>query len=222
MQDSDIATAADYADAMLVARRAKSTLVLLLILVLLGQLSLFFLVKYEVIPLGPVATTIATTEPATTQPTVDWGDLLQYLTAAQLGLGLVLTIVLSFVLLLIVNIMIVGRLIGVARLTSAYIWCLILLALIFPWQAFFGNMGSDMDMGSWKWPGVLYTWQELKHPTHGALFTNEFSRFAILKWVRFVGVPVFSLLILLAIQVKSNRGLRQALGEEQVLEPGSP
>jgi hypothetical protein len=35
----------------------------------------------------------------------------------------------------------------------------------------------------------------------------------ILEWARFVAFPILSILILLAVQIKSNRGLRQALGE---------
>ena len=39
----------------------------------------------------------------------------------------------------------------------------------------------------------------------------------VLKWSRFVVFPIIAVLILLAIQVKSNRGLRQALGEADVI-----
>ena len=114
MIDRTIATAADYADAMLTARRAKNWLVLLLLLMLLGQLALFFVLRH-------------------------WPDMitnfkqafvLKYLVAITDFLGIVLAAVLSMVLLLIVGIMLVGRLIGVARVTSAYICCLVLIALL--------------------------------------------------------------------------------------------
>src|SRR6202035_1806016 len=64
---------------------------------------------------------------------------LQCLVALIDFLGIVLAVVLALVLLLIVGIMLVGRLIGVARVTSAYIWCLVLGVLLFPWQAFLSN-----------------------------------------------------------------------------------
>ena len=66
-------------------------------------------------------------------------DLLKYFIGATGFMGVTLSIVLSFVLLLIVNVMLVGRLIGVARLTSAYLWSLILIVMLFPWQAFLND-----------------------------------------------------------------------------------
>ena len=98
---------------------------------------------------------------------------LSYLTAAIDFLGIVLIIVLSFVLLLLVKIMLVGRLIGVARVTSAYIWCILLGVMLFPWQAFLINPTVNAPAASlvvgqptteFKIPGVLYTWTEVTHP----------------------------------------------------------
>jgi hypothetical protein len=195
MTDPQIATAADYSDAMFTARRAKHGLVLLVLLMLLAQLGIFFLARYTTY-------VVPTESSATTQP-ARWVDLLQYVVSLTDFLGVVLTIVLSLVLLLIVNIMLIGRLIGVARTTSAYIWCLLLLVLLFPWQAF-------LSTTAFKWPGVLYTWDEL---LAFAKFQNEMTPFAILKWARFVGWPVVAVIIVLLIQIKSNRGLRQAFGE---------
>src|SRR3954447_10483378 len=141
MNDSAIATAADYADAMLTARSAKNALFLLLLVVLLLQISIFFLYRYEVVQFTPnivrhaaSATTTATTSPTTSKPTVEL--LLTYFVGTTEFLGVVFTIILSIVLLLLINIMLVGRLIGVSRVTSAYIWTLVFLVLIFPWQAF--------------------------------------------------------------------------------------
>jgi hypothetical protein len=221
MHDPGIATAADYADAMMSARRAKNVLVLLLVLVLLGQLAVFFLVRYNVMSIAAPATTTDVAA-ATTQPArVNWTDVWHYITGACLFAGVALPIVLSFVLLLIVNIMLVGRLIGVARLTSAYIWCLVLLVLLFPWQAFLNQVGLTPAQAPWKWPGALYTWYEFTNTTQGAKFpSNPIDTYSILKWWRYVGMPLVSLIILLAIQVKSNRGMRQALGEDEPL-PGS-
>ena len=44
--DRTLATSADYADALLVARRAKKLLVLLILLMLLAQIALFFTARY--------------------------------------------------------------------------------------------------------------------------------------------------------------------------------
>src|ERR1051326_4383415 len=108
MADATMATAADYADAMLTARRAKNWLFLFLLLILLLQLAVFFLYHYDVLHL-----TATTTRPAAAsipQATP------QYLTRAFVFLGIFLAVVASMVLLLITNIMLVGRLLGVARL----------------------------------------------------------------------------------------------------------
>jgi len=208
MSESAIATAADYADAMITARRAKNVMVLILLLLLLAQLAFFFIVRYTDVLNGVSGASTATSKPAWTPP-----DVLNFVTNGCMFVSLIVCIVLGFVVLLIVNIMLVGRLIGVARLTSAYIWCLILLVLLFPWQHFLNNTGLTIDQAQWKLPGVLYTWSELKL---NANFVNELSRAAVLNWARFVGFPLLAVIILLAIQIKSNRGMRQALGEEDV------
>jgi hypothetical protein len=208
MADSNIATAADYADAMLTARSAKNALFLILLVVLLLQIAIFFLYRYEVVQFTPniirntpSATTTTTTAPTVTKRTIEL--LLTYLVGTTEFLGVVLTTVLAIVLLLLINIMLVGRLIGVARVTSAYILTLVLLILIFPWQAF-------LDAYQFKLPGVLYTWQEL---TTRARWHDVNMNQAIQNWSRFVVIPVVAVIILMAIQIKSVRGIRQALGE---------
>jgi len=121
--DSAIATAADYADAMITARRAKNILLLVLLLMLLGQIALFFTLHFSDL-------LNAVTTPSTTQPATGRIDLFNFLTNGFMFIALAGSVVLGFVLLLIVNIMLVGRLIGVARVTSAYIWSVILLVLL--------------------------------------------------------------------------------------------
>src|SRR5687768_2801579 len=91
MPPSNIATAADYADAMMIARRAKNTLFLLLIVMLLGQIAIFLVARFtNHIPIGgtSLAGTVSvappTTGPAATQPAMTSGlvvPVLRYLTA---------------------------------------------------------------------------------------------------------------------------------------------
>ena len=213
MADS-IATAADYADAIMTARRAKNTLFLILLLILIAQMTLFFLGRNDVIkldasaaPAAAAVEAIAATQPSTNESSVTanvkWQSLLEYLVGVTAFLGIALTVVLGIVLLLIVKIMLVGRLIGVARLTSAFIWTCVLAALLFPWQAFW----ADYDF---KVPGALYTWNELVARVNEQSERNDRT---VLFWARFVAFPALALLILLVIQVKSRRGLQQALGE---------
>src|SRR5439155_25672840 len=120
----------------IVARRAKNWLFLILLLILLVQLSLFFVARYtDFFPRAMVG--------GTTQPTTRASRAIEefhYLTGLTTFLGTVLPVLLALVLLIIVNIMLVGRLIGVARVTSAYVWSLLLTLLLFPWQAFLGKV----------------------------------------------------------------------------------
>ena len=54
-----LAVSADYADALLAARRAKNWLFLLLLLFLLAQITIFFLVRFNMLPLSPGEPSIA-------------------------------------------------------------------------------------------------------------------------------------------------------------------
>lgn len=193
MVEAPLATAADYADAMIIARRAKNVLFVLIFLMLLGQMCLFFTLRYK-FHLAPNA--------AQTFPL----DLLKYAVGLIDFLGVAAPLILAVVLLLVVDIMLVGRLIGVSRLTAAFLWCIVLTVLLFPWQAFLIN--QTFSSPAFKWPGVLYTWTELlaradsQPPDHPVLF-----------WGRFVGWPIIALVILLTLQFQSSRGLKLALGE---------
>lgn len=201
MTDRSLATSADYADALLVARRAKNLLFLLILLMLLAQITLFFTARYtDLIALRPAAEGMATTKPA-------GREVLHYVSGVVLFLGTILPMLLGSVLLLIVHIMLVGRLIGVARVTSAFLVCLLLVLLMFPWQIFFGMTSSPTDF---RVPGVLYTWYDLvtNAKFHGDLNVN------VVKWARFFVMPLVATILLLMVQIKSNRGLRQALGED--------
>src|SRR4051794_33678679 len=225
MPPSNIATAADYADAMMIARRAKNALFFLLLLMLLLQVGTFFAARMtnNVLP-APADTSLASSVSPTTLPTTqalaDPGtrttliaQALRYLTALIDFLGILLIVVLANVILLIAKIMLVGRLIGVAQVTSAFIWCVFLVVLLFPWQAFLQN--TDFT-GDFKIPGVLYTWNELTHPTLGAKFQGLDPYQTGLRWTRFVAAPVVAIILLLVVQAKSSRGLRAALGESEL------
>ena len=232
MPPSNIATAADYADAMMIARRAKNTLFLLLLLMLILQIATFFVARTtnHVLSAATADTSLAdrvapATAPATTQGSIAaamsdpatgasmTSQVLRYVTALIDFLGILLVVVLAMVILLIAKIMLVGRLIGVAQVTSAFIWCVFLVVLLFPWQAFLQN--TDFT-GDFKIPGVLYTWSELTHPTLGAKFQGASVYETGLRWARFVGFPVVAIILLLVVQAKSSRGLRAALGESEL------
>jgi hypothetical protein len=232
-----MALAADYSDALITARRAKNVLVLLVTLMLLGQLALFFVAKYtKYIPvqnppasmngsapaaaslqLGGATLSLPTSLPADAGTSTQLPlpskatDILQYCVGLTGFLGITLAIVLALVVLLLTMIMLVGRLVGVSRVTSAFIWSIVLIVLLFPWQAFLSDAHFSSDF---KIPGVLYTWAELvKFAKIGVEGNSADLEMLILHWGRFVAFPLLTIIITLMIQVKSNRGLREALGE---------
>jgi hypothetical protein len=212
--DPAIATAADYADALIVARRAKKTLILLMMLMLVAQVAVFSVVKFSgLIP----ESAIAPVSEATTQVVAgqvasghagDWKSLLMYGSSLSLHVGLVCAVLLPFALLLIALVMLVGRLIGMAPVVSAFVWSLVVLALMFPWQTMLSV--QPMPNSQMVLPGVLYTWDEI---ALRAKSTPTELQPQILYWARFYGWPVITLILLLRIQLKSGRGLRMAMGE---------
>ncbi|CAN5546178.1 hypothetical protein BH09PLA1_BH09PLA1_14160 [soil metagenome] len=210
MTDPAIAIAADYADALLTARRAKNMLVLVVLLMLLIQLAVFFTAKYT----GIVYPLTTSASPATAPAKApDWHDVMRYAVGFSEFLGVAGTILIGLVLYLIVQIMVAGRLIGVSRVISAFIWTIVVLLLLFPWQAFLRD--QTFTSRDWLLPGVLYSWDELMARVMiGTRGRHDEIKILVLHWARFVAWPVIATVLLLAIQVKSNRGLKQALGEE--------
>ena len=96
------------------APRAKNVLVLILMLIVLLQLTLFFLVKYNVLRVSSDAT-VVTTQPARFNAV----DLLHYGVGLSTFLGVALSLVLATVVYLLAQVMLVGRLIGVVCGASA-------------------------------------------------------------------------------------------------------
>lgn len=212
-----LATAADYSEAMSVVRRAKSVLALLILLMLVLQIAVFFLARYEVLSIRSSELSLGD---VTTQPVAIGSDrltdIMHYVTGITLLGGIGLGIVLALVLMIILHIMLVGRLIGVSKVASSLVWCLILVVFLFPWQTFMNNAG--LTQTDFRVPGVLWTWGEL---TQRYDFPNDFSAAGwastILSWFRFVGAPLIAVVLTLVIQLKSNRGIKMAMGEDEVL-----
>jgi hypothetical protein len=215
MTQTQLATAADYADALLTTRRAKALVTSLLLFVLLSQLSLFFALRFW----KPLPTDSTAMEQHTR-------DVIQYFVGLQDIGGLILPALLTVILYLILKVQLVGRLLGAGRLTSAFLWSILLCLLMFPWQAVLNNPAINADpvansLGM-KIPGVLYTWAEISNPFIGANFGRGDSPVLVLHWARYVGFPLLSVLILTMIHFKSLRGLRQSLNSEKNAETTNP
>ncbi len=198
MSNVSLANVADYADALLVARRAKNWLFVLIFAAIVIQAAVFLAYRYQLFN--------------------DSHALLpHYLVILSDVAGMVLPILLSLVLLLIVNVLLVGRLVGAGAVTGAFVWSLVLGLLLFPWQAVL-NFG-DMTSAEFRIPGSLYLWGELIN--HGRFDPVTWTE-RLLKWARFAGFPILSLLMLLVVQTKSSRGLKLAFGGQMTTpEPGA-
>ncbi len=219
----NVATAADYADAMLTARRARTVFGYALVLILLLQLVLFVMVHFtsklnNAVTPDSLATTVQpppgppTTSPAAgveAAPARSWArQILKYIVGLSTYFGLIFAALLGLILLLLLNVMLIGRLIGVSHVTGAFIWALVVLLMVFPWQAILNN--QDLTAETFKVPGVLYTWNELT--LHGHFANTGDGMFV--NWVRFVVAPVVTIILVFTVLMKSGYGLRMALGEE--------
>jgi len=219
MTQTHLAASADYADALLTARKAKAVFTLLLFFVLFAELALFFILRYYK-PLTP----------PTTAMEQHGRDMLQYFVGLLDFGGLILPVLLSLALLLILQVQLVGRLFGTGPMTSAFFWSVLLAILLFPWQAVLNNpaingnpVANSLGM---KIPGVVYTWAEISNPVVGASFCRDEATPHLaaqtLHWARYVGFPILSILILTTIHFKTRRSLRQSLGEDQIVVATTP
>lgn len=202
-----IAIAADYADALLVARTAKRLLTLLLVLVVLIHLALFFTAHFSPDTLNRAVG--SATQPATATA----ADFLRFITAATLFGSVILNVLLVLVLFLTIHIMLVGRLVGVRDVTRSLVASFVLLLLMIPWQTLL--VTQSLGSSDAVIPGALFTWREVSERVipHVSMDTMH----QVLYWARFVAFPLFALFLLLRIQVLSGRGLKYALGEETVV-----
>jgi hypothetical protein len=252
MTRTTLAVAADYADALLVARRSKNCLFLLVLLVLLLQIAVFCLYHFDAFHV--VSKSNPTTTPgaavSVTPTAVTSNGMQAHGVEITLGLyrwvlnlttflGITLVIVLAVVLLLTSVIMLVGRLIGVSYLTSAFVWCVFLAAILFPWQSLLNSgsgtyeavpsLASPVEAYTsparpdQRLPGILTTWTEVER--NSKFEDKPVTPEVVLHWMRFVGWPVVAIGLLMMIQGKGSRGLRFALGESDIpveVSPGRP
>jgi len=201
---------------MLTARAARTIFAFALILILLLQFALFILVHFTSKLDRHVApeTAVAPNPPAASQPVPQTPTgtgknmprlILKYIVGLSDYFGLIFSILLSLMLLLLLNVMLIGRLIGVSHVTAAFIFSLIVLLLVFPWQAILNN--QDLSAQEFKVPGVLYTFDEL-------VANGHFANGNFVQWFRFMLAPIIAIVLVFTVLLKSGHGLRMALGEE--------
>jgi len=209
-----LAVKADYADALTTLRRSMRLLVLLVLALLAGQVTLFLLARFDVLRL--------VYPPDAARPAVDAADVLRYALPVTSFLAIMLAAVLAAVTLLLTMSMLTGRLMGVSHATSAFLWTVVLLVVLFPWQSVLvsedraappGSVAVAVDRPAVKWFGATVTFGEVMADHK---FANSPLPEAVRGWGRYVGWPGLAVLVLLVVRVKGSRALRYALGEADV------
>jgi hypothetical protein len=209
MTTTQIQSNADYADALIAARRAKFTLFIVLTVAIVIQLVLFYFLRYPNVTHAPAGIK------ATPQAIIN--ERMQYAIGLLDFAGLVGSILFSLTILLLLHIQLAARVLGVARVTSSFILSLLIALLMFPWQAVLNNPAINYDKVQneigMKIPGVLYTWAEVSNPKIGATFVIDPADWSgnLLHWARYVGFPLVTLILLAVAQIRSSRGIRQSL-----------
>lgn len=243
MVDTALATAADYADAMLVARRIRNCLSGLILLALLAQITLFCICRFtnamqgtiqtakqeiakgqlafpkleeESIPLPPL-------EPAATQPGASVVAATQPVVSKGVGARLALMeymvggsafVAMVASILLVAVMLVISQIMLIGRLIGvSQVMGGLFLAMILSVMLF-------------PWQALLNfsgtIGQDVRIP--GVLYTwaelvghvqfsTENWAGALLGWSRFVGFPILAVLLLLILMGKSGKGMSQALGE---------
>lgn len=128
---------------------------------------------------------------------VMWRESLTWVLDATKTLAPIICVLLVLALLLAVMLSLVGRLGGIAGLTSALFWSLVLLMLLTPWQHIFQGRFAC---------GAMYSLEELLaqtrtvEPSWGAQDVSLLTRSTY--YGRFAGLPVVTLLVWITVLVK--------------------
>ena len=139
---------------------------------------------------------------------VMWRESLTWVMDATKALAPIICVLLVLALLLAVMLSLVGRLGGMAGLASALFWSLVLLILLTPWQHIFQGRFAC---------GAMYSLAELIdqtrmiEPAWGATEVSLLSR--SIYYVRFLGLPVLTLLVWITVLVKF------AIGKHRMVLP---
>ncbi|MDY7011186.1 MAG: hypothetical protein SVV80_10615 [Planctomycetota bacterium] len=208
-----------YKTALASVRRAKNCLWWLIVISIVIQMAAFVSVRFvgvlgdapqqaDKIPAGTDQATTAPSSSATTDDETDgsvfvWREMLGWILPATKFIAMVAGILLALTMLTAVQMSLVGRTGGAAGFTSGFFWSLLLLMFLIPWQQVVGSTFAC---------GVLYNLSDLTDWT--ARVTWGAKNVSIAKQIfyydRFLGYPVFVILLCLVVQAKFARGWRRA------------
>jgi hypothetical protein len=203
----------DYAAALLKLRKWRTLLALVVILVLLTQIVLFFLYKYDVLALSDAAP--ATTEAVETTAVVATGDPTEFASAELnatgrllrflMSLGVFVATVFAFMLAIVglaqALVLVADRRLGVAHSLSGFGWALLAAFVIMPWQIFFHD--AVYEVGEFAVPGALWLTSELW--AYGKFGDDWGALDTYLRFGRFVLWPLFGIVLVAVAMTKIGR-----------------
>ncbi len=207
----------EYYAALTAVRRAKNCLWWVIALSIIIQLAAFVSVRFVgVVDDAPQLAGVAQAgdERATTAPATAlddktaaaawmWHQALNWVLPATKFIAMAAGILLVLTMLMAVQMSLVGRTGGAAGFTSGFFWSLLLLVFLVPWQQI---VNSTFACGALYNFGDLIDWTaQVTWNAKDVSLTKQ-----IFYYDRFIGYPVFVLLLCLAVQVKFACGWRQA------------
>lgn len=203
----------DYAGALQTVRAARSIFLLLLVLSVLSHIGIYCAARWT-----QVLTTTETVQEEIESPaddaapgTIDLEEPVQqsarvyYLVKMALPLtefiGQVSCGALLLCYLMATNIALSGRLGGVRGSIASFFWMVILMALLFPWDRWLGDLRDQVQI-----PGAFLTFAEISDLP--AEFSSRLTE--VLHYVRFLGYPFMVFLIAVVGDRRCAKGLRLA------------
>ena len=190
----------EYHAALATVRRAKNCLWWIIVLSIIIQMAAFVSVRFVGV-IGD-APGIAPADEATVAAWI-WHQVLHWALPATKFIALAAGVLLVLTMLTAVQLSLVGRTGGAAGFISGFFWSLLLLVFLVPWQQIIGSTyacGALYNLGDLiDWTGRI-TW--------GAKDVSLVKQ--IFYYDRFIGYPVFVLLLCIVVQVKFVRGWRRA------------
>jgi hypothetical protein len=209
-----------YRAAFATVRAAKNWFWWLVLAAVVVQLGAFVAVRFAgvVDQAGPIAKIVADRQagdrpgrPVATAPAAEasgtaelWHQVLHWVLPGTKFLAVAAGALLALTLLVGTMLALTGRTGGVAGLTSALFWSLVLLAALIPWQQVLGGpfvSGAMHNFGELRDRTAEVTW--------GAQGVGPATR--VLYYARFVAYPLLAVVLALVVQAKFARGYRRTV-----------
>jgi len=159
---------------------------------------------------------------AAPRPTTRWAEFLGWTLPGTRFFAMVASLVLILTLLLAVKLSLLDHMGGVAGLTSAMLWSLVLFAMLTPWQQV---LQGGVACGALFGLSDLTAWTARVRPSGAA--ASPASRDVLFYYLRFLVYPIAALATAALVQIKFIQGLRRMVFFSQprpieIRAPASP